>query len=79
MPKPKSNKLAVAADAATATQESALYAQVREILDGARSRTARSINVEMTRAYWQIGQAIVEKEQDGKERANYGSQLIATH
>lgn len=76
MPSPKSKKLAVAADAATSPQESALYRQVREILDGARARTARSINVEMTRAYWQIGQAIVEKEQDGKERANYGARLL---
>ncbi|MFH1728265.1 MAG: DUF1016 N-terminal domain-containing protein [Pseudomonadota bacterium] len=30
----------------------------------------------MIEAYWQIGKRIVEKEQDGKERADYGSYLI---
>jgi predicted nuclease of restriction endonuclease-like (RecB) superfamily len=53
-----------------------LYTQVREILDSARDRMARSVNSEMVRAYWQIGQAIVECEQAGKERADYGTRLI---
>src|SRR4028119_1924162 len=53
-----------------------LYQQVRDILDGARSRVARSVNSEMVRAYWQIGQAIVEHEQAGRERADYGAHLI---
>ena len=30
----------------------------------------------MVRAYWQIGQAIVEEEQRGQTRADYGAQLI---
>ena len=75
MPKRKSPAIAPT-ESALATQESALYRQVREILDGARNRVARSINVEMTRAYWQIGQAIVEREQHGKERADYGARLL---
>ncbi len=49
---------------------------MREILDAARTRVARSVNSEMVRAYWHIGQAIVEHEQQGKERAGYGEQLI---
>jgi len=49
---------------------------VRAILDGARNRAARSVNSEMVRAYWQIGQAIVEHEQAGKERADYGTRLV---
>ena len=53
-----------------------LYETVREILDAARSRVARSVNSEMVNAYWHIGQAIVEREQEGKERADYGKQLI---
>ena len=53
-----------------------LYETVREILDAARSRVARSVNSEMVNAYWHIGQAIVEREQQGKERADYGKQLI---
>jgi predicted nuclease of restriction endonuclease-like (RecB) superfamily len=55
---------------------STLYEQVREILDAARSRAARSVNSEMVRAYWQIGAAIVEHEQAGKERADYGARLL---
>lgn len=53
-----------------------LYRTVREILDASRVRIARSVNSEMVNAYWHIGQAIVEHEQHGKERADYGSQLI---
>jgi len=55
---------------------SELYEQVRTILNEARRRTARSVNVEMVRAYWLIGQAIVEHEQQGQERAGYGERLI---
>ncbi len=55
---------------------SSLYEQVREILDSARARVARSVNFEMVRAYWLVGQAIVEHEQQGKERADYGEQLV---
>ncbi|MCI0485589.1 MAG: DUF1016 N-terminal domain-containing protein [Blastocatellia bacterium] len=55
---------------------SGLYKRVREILDAARQRAARSINTEMVQAYWLIGQAIVEQEQKGKRRAGYGEQLI---
>ncbi len=53
-----------------------LYEQVREILDSARARVARGVNLEMVRAYWLVGQAIVEHEQQGKERADYDEQLV---
>lgn len=53
-----------------------LYEQVRTILNGARGRVARSVNSEMVSTYWQIGQAIVEHEQAGSERADYGAHLI---
>ena len=53
-----------------------LFQKVREILDAARARVARSINSEMVQAYWHIGQAIVEREQEGKERADYGKRLV---
>jgi len=57
-------------------ETSPLFLRVREILDAARSTVARSVNSEMVRAYWLVGQAIVEHEQQGKERADYGEQLI---
>ncbi|MFN7949500.1 MAG: PDDEXK nuclease domain-containing protein [Blastocatellia bacterium] len=53
-----------------------LYQRVREILEQSRLRVARSVNTEMVRAYWLIGQAIVEQEQKGKSRADYGERLI---
>ncbi len=57
-------------------ESSRLFERVREILDSARSNVARSVNTEMVRAYWQIGQAIVEDEQQGLTRAGYGEQII---
>ena len=53
-----------------------LYAKVRTILEQARQKTARAINSEMVRAYWLIGQAIVEHEQKGEIRAEYGKRII---
>ena len=64
------------ANAADALETTALYRQVCEILEAARGRAARSVNSEMVRAYWQIGHAIVEGEQAGKERADYGTRLV---
>jgi len=71
----KEDKLAKA-EQENLAETSSLYEQVREILDAARTRVARSVNSEMVSAYWQIGQVIVEHEQQGKERASYGEQLI---
>ena len=62
--------------AEVADSEAQLYARLREILDEGRSRVARSVNSEMVRAYWKIGEAIVQQEQRGKERADYGAGLI---
>lgn len=53
-----------------------LYQRIRAILDESRLQAARSVNSEMVRAYWLIGQAIVEHEQKGKRRADYGERLI---
>ncbi len=55
---------------------SRLFERVCEILEESKSNIARSINTEMVRAYWLIGQAIVEDEQHGEVRADYGKQII---
>ena len=55
----------------------ALYERIAAILDEARSRVARTINTAMVHAYWQIGREIVEVEQRGKHRADYGDELIS--
>lgn len=53
-----------------------LYDDIRDIIDSARADTYRNINFNMVLAYWNIGKVIVEDEQEGKERADYGKKLI---
>lgn len=53
-----------------------IHADIVELLEGARRAAARSVNALMTATYWEIGRRIVEAEQGGKRRADYGEQLI---
>ncbi len=50
--------------------------RIRTILAQARAQALQAVNSEMVRAYWKIGQVIVEEEQRGAERAEYGARLI---
>jgi predicted nuclease of restriction endonuclease-like (RecB) superfamily len=54
-----------------------LHSGIVELLESARHLAARSVNTLMTATYWEIGRRIVEAEQGGKERAEYGEKLIA--
>ncbi|HSW93437.1 MAG TPA: PDDEXK nuclease domain-containing protein [Gammaproteobacteria bacterium] len=56
--------------------EQQFFADIRDLLRAGRERAYRSVNTVMIKTYWQIGKRIVEKEQDGKARANYGDYLI---
>jgi len=62
------------------TRESGDYAKVlagvTELLEGARRASARVVNSLMTATYWEIGRRIVEQEQAGQRRADYGTELI---
>jgi predicted nuclease of restriction endonuclease-like (RecB) superfamily len=62
--------------AITPATEAHLFERVAAILDEARGRVARTINTAMVHAYWMIGREIVEVEQQGRDRAGYGEQLI---
>ena len=53
-----------------------LYASVREILATARKRAYTAVNFAMVESYWLIGQQIVEHEQHGEARADYGKGLL---
>ncbi|HDZ61906.1 MAG TPA: DUF1016 domain-containing protein [Nitrospirae bacterium] len=53
-----------------------VYGHIREILETARSSAYRAVNFEMVRAYWNIGRVIVEGEQKGKARSDYGTYLL---
>jgi predicted nuclease of restriction endonuclease-like (RecB) superfamily len=46
------------------------------ILDQARAAAARTVNTIMTATYWHVGRRIVEEDQQGKQRAEYGDELI---
>jgi len=54
----------------------AALTDVAGILDAARRASARSVNSIMTAAYWLVGRRIVEYEQGGATRAEYGAELI---
>jgi predicted nuclease of restriction endonuclease-like (RecB) superfamily len=54
----------------------ACLTRVREILAQARHRALQSVNAAMVAAYWHIGREIVEEEQRGQSRAEYGERLI---
>jgi len=53
-----------------------LLDKIGEILAEARSKVVREINKALVLAYWEIGREIVEFEQRGKTRGEYGEQLI---
>lgn len=46
------------------------------LMEAARRAAARSVNAIMTATYWEIGRRIVELEQRGESRAEYGRQII---
>ena len=56
--------------------EQQFYEEVRLILKQAREQAYSSANGIMTYAYWNIGRRIVEQEQYGQKKAQYGSYLI---
>ncbi|AEI51571.1 PDDEXK nuclease domain-containing protein [Runella slithyformis] len=51
-------------------------ADIKAILAAAKQQVYSAVNTAMVQAYWLIGKRIVEQEQHGKERAEYGSFLI---
>ena len=53
-----------------------VYHSIATVLYEARATAYRAVNIAMTQAYWQIGRIIVEEEQQGDHRAEYGVGLI---
>lgn len=53
-----------------------LYTDVCGIIDRGRERAYAAVNSSMIETYWNIGRRIVEEEQQGKERAEYGERII---
>lgn len=53
-----------------------LVSEIRSIIEISRSNAVRSVDFCRVQMYWQIGRRIVEEEQGGQARAEYGKSLI---
>ena len=60
------------------TSLSRLIADIKEIVNNGRRDAYAHVNAIMISTYWNIGRRIVEEEQHGQERAEYGKGLIDT-
>jgi len=54
-----------------------LYERIRQILEPAKTSIARTVNTTQVVVNWLIGREIVEEEQRGRRKAEYGQRLIA--
>lgn len=53
-----------------------LHSDIKKILEQARSKARAAVNAAMVEAYWLIGQRIVQEEQQGQHKAQYGTRLM---
>jgi predicted nuclease of restriction endonuclease-like (RecB) superfamily len=53
-----------------------LVAEIRAIMEEARSSLSREVNTTMLSTYWRVGRAIIEREQNGELKARYGTKLL---
>ncbi|MFH1080728.1 MAG: PDDEXK nuclease domain-containing protein [Pseudomonadota bacterium] len=58
------------------TMRPEFYQSIAEILRNARSKAYHAVNFTMVEAYWNVGRRIVEEEQQGERRAEYGAALL---
>lgn len=57
-------------------REDVLYSQIASILEQNRKSFAVAVNTAMVRTYYEIGRSIVENEQKGNVRAEYGKEVL---
>ena len=62
----------------TVNKYNQLLDNIGSTLQKARENAIKAINTELVKANWEIGRHIVEFEQQGKERAEYGSELLVS-
>lgn len=60
----------------TSSRYEHLLASVGRILAEARTKAFTQINTLLVKTYWETGKVIVEFEQEGEEKAEYGSSLL---
>lgn len=56
--------------------EGRLYKEIKQVIEKGRDTAYRAVNATMVEVYWQIGKLIVEDEQGGKHKADYGTALL---
>jgi predicted nuclease of restriction endonuclease-like (RecB) superfamily len=59
-----------------AKKDTQFFKEIALLLHTARNNVYKVVNSVMVETYWQIGKRIVEQEQNGKSRADYGEHLI---
>ncbi|MCE5230773.1 PDDEXK nuclease domain-containing protein [bacterium] len=69
-------KPAKCASAESATAYVQIVEDISELLESARRGAARAVNTILTATYWEIGRRIIEFEQSGRTRAEYGVELL---
>ncbi|MGP4930978.1 PDDEXK nuclease domain-containing protein [Pseudoalteromonas nigrifaciens] len=55
----------------------AILIEIKQVIEQARKQVKQTVNHAMVSAYWQIGRLIVEQEQQGATRAEYGKTQLA--
>lgn len=60
----------------TPKEVNSLNGQISSILNEARSSAYRAVNFAMVQAYWRVGMLIIEHEQAGESRAEYGKAVL---
>ncbi len=53
-----------------------IFQRIKAVLTQARAQAWQAVNTAMVTSYWEIGRIIVEEEQGGETRADYGKRLI---
>lgn len=53
-----------------------LYDKVAQLIEQARKQVATAVNLAMVHTYFEIGRMIVEDEQQGKQKAQYGKYIV---
>ena len=56
--------------------DSSILKEIKSIISKARYNAFTAINIEMLKAYFEIGRKIIEEEQKGEKRAGYGQNLL---
>ena len=62
----------------TANENNVLYTDIAQVIEQTKQIVRSTANSAMVITYWNIGRLIVEQEQKGEKRAEYGKQLVKT-